>query len=41
MTPLRSVRIATDLWESAKAKAQEQGTTVSHIIIKALQEFIK
>ena len=41
MTPLRSIRVATDLWESAKVKAEEQGTTVTHIIICALREFIK
>jgi hypothetical protein len=41
MTPLRSIRIATDLWQSAQAKAKEEGTTVSAVIIEALRSYIK
>lgn len=41
MTPLRSIRIATDLWQLVQAKAKEQGTTASAIIIQALREYIK
>ena len=41
MTPLRSIRVATDLWQSVQAKAKEEGTTVSAVITKALREYIK
>lgn len=41
MTPLRSIRIATDIWQMAQAKAKEQGTTISAVIVKALREYIK
>lgn len=41
MTPLRSIRIATDLWQQAQAKAKEKGTTVSAVIVQALREYIK
>ena len=41
MTPLRSIRIATDLWQPAQAKAKEQGTTVSAVIVEALRSYIK
>lgn len=41
MTPLRSIRIATDLWQMAQAKAKEQGTTVSAVIVQALHSYIQ
>jgi hypothetical protein len=41
MTPLRSIRVATELWELAKVKAKKENTTVSHIIVTALREYIK
>lgn len=41
MTPLRSIRIATDIWQQAQAKAKEQGTTVSAVVVEALRSFIK
>jgi hypothetical protein len=41
MTPLRSIRVATDLWQSVQAKAKEEGTTVSAVIVEALREYIK
>jgi hypothetical protein len=41
MTPLRSIRIATDLWQSVQAKAKEQGTTVSAVVNNALRYYIK
>ena len=40
MTPLRSIRIATDLWQQAQAKAKEEGTTVSAVIVEALRSYI-
>ena len=41
MTPLRSIRIATDIWQQAQAKAKKQGTTVSAVIVEALRSYIK
>ena len=41
MTPLRSIRIATDLWQAAQAKAKEQGTTISAVIVQALRSYIQ
>ena len=41
MTPLRSIRIATDIWQQAQAKAKEQGTSVSAVIVEALRSYIK
>jgi len=41
MTPLRSIRISTELWQSVKEKATNEGTTATAIIIQALREYIK
>jgi len=41
MTPLRSIRIDADLWQSVKEKARNEGTTATAIIIQALREYIK
>lgn len=36
----RSVRIADDIWNSAKTKAEDEGTTLSEVIRDALLSFI-
>jgi predicted transcriptional regulator len=41
MTPLRSIRIDADLWQSVKEKATNESTTATAIIIQALREYIK
>jgi predicted HicB family RNase H-like nuclease len=41
MTPLRSIRIDSELWQSALEKARNEGTTVTAVIIQALREYIK
>jgi predicted DNA-binding ribbon-helix-helix protein len=41
MTPLRSIRIDAELWQSVKEKARNEGTTATAIIINALREYIK
>ena len=41
MTPLRSIRVDADLWQSVKDKATNEGTTATAIIIQALREYIK
>lgn len=40
-TPIRTVRIPTKLWKAAKNKAKRDETTVSVVINKALQDYIK
>jgi len=39
-TPLRAIRVADKLWNAAKKKAAKEGTTVTQVIIKALQDFL-
>ena len=38
-TPPRSVRIGSELWDAAKAKAAERGETVTQVIARALREY--
>ena len=38
-TPLRAVRVPDDLWEAARAQAYAEGTTVTAVILAALQEY--
>lgn len=40
-TPNRTVRIPDELWEPALAKAQEEGTTVTAVIIDALKRYLR
>ena len=36
----RSLRIPADVWDAAVAKAREEGTTVTAVVLAALREFI-
>ena len=40
-TPPRSVRIPEPLWQEAKPKAAERGETVTDVIVKALERYVK
>lgn len=40
-TPLRAIRIQTELWDSAKAKAAESGQTISDVVREALEAYVK
>ena len=40
-TPLKSFRIPQDLYEAAQAKAAEKNETVSDVIRKALERYVK
>lgn len=40
-TPHRTVRVPDDLWAAAKQKAAAEGTTVTAVIIKALERFLR
>lgn len=39
-TPLRNVRVETDLWQQAKDKATAEGETVSDVVRRALREYV-
>lgn len=38
---IRSIRVSAPLWDAAKAKAAERGETVSDVIRRALERYIK
>lgn len=40
-TPLRSFRIPDALWAAAKAKADEKGESVSDVVRRALERYVK
>lgn len=40
-TPPRSVRIDDALWTAAKAKAAEEGRSVSDVVVAALRRYVK
>ena len=40
-TPMRTVRVPTDLWRAAQAKAAEEHTTVSDHIREDLEEWTR
>ena len=40
-TPLRAVRIQTELWEPAKQKAHLEGKTISDILREALAKYLE
>lgn len=37
--PLRAVRVPAAIWEPAKARAKDEGTTVSAVVRDALEEY--
>lgn len=39
-TPIRTVRIAEDLWQAAHAKAAREGTDLSAIMRQALMDYV-
>jgi len=39
--PARAVRIKDGLWRAAKAKAAERGETVTDVIRRALERYVK
>jgi hypothetical protein len=40
-TPLRNIRVPNDLWQMAMAKAVERGETVSDVVRRALERYVK
>lgn len=40
-TPRRSIRISEALWAAAQEKAAERGETVTDVIVRALERYVK
>ncbi len=40
-TPIRTVRVPDDVWQSAQERAAEKGETVSAVIVRALKRYGK
>ena len=40
-TPTRTIRVPNDLWAAVKAKAAYENRTVTDVIIRALEVYIK
>ena len=40
-TPLRNVRVADDLWHAAMSKALDRGESLSEVIRRALEKYVK
>lgn len=38
-TPIRSVRVDDETWEAAKAVAEEDGVTMSHVLVTFIQGY--
>ena len=39
-TPARSVRVPQTLWDAAKERAEDNGETVTDVIVRALSEYV-
>jgi hypothetical protein len=40
-TPKRGVRVADDLWHAAKRAAKDRGETITDVIRRALEEYVR
>lgn len=40
-TPSRAVRVPDELWEAAKRVAADRGETVTAVIIRALERYVR
>lgn len=40
-TPTRTIRVPDDLWLAVQRKAKQQKVTVTSVIIKALEDYLK
>lgn len=40
-TPRRSIRISEALWVAAQEKATERGETVTDVVVRALERYVK
>ena len=40
-TPIRTVRVSDELWEAAKRVASDRGETVTDVILRALERYVR
>lgn len=40
-TPNRTIRVPDEIWEPAMAKAHDEGKTLTEVIVKALEAFLR
>jgi hypothetical protein len=40
-TPLRAFRVPDAVWFAAKAKAESEGTSVTAVLVAALERYVK
>lgn len=40
-TPLRNVRVSDELWSAVQERAAERGETVTDVIRRALEKYVK
>lgn len=40
-TPKHGVRVPDDLWQAVKRKAHDQGETITDVVIRALQRYLR
>ena len=40
-TPLRAIRVPDEVWQAARQKAEREGTTVTAVVLAALQRYVK
>jgi hypothetical protein len=40
-TPNRTIRVPDEIWEPAVKKAHDEGTTVTEVIVKCLERFLR
>lgn len=40
-TPHRTIRVSDELWEAAQRKAAAEGVTLTEVIVKALERFLR
>ena len=40
-TPSRNVRVSDELWHAAQAKADERGESVSDVVRRALEKYVR
>jgi len=38
--PVRAIRVPEPLWQAAKAKAEDEGTTVTAVLLAALRRYV-
>lgn len=40
-TPVRSIRVPEQLWRAAKARAAERGESITEVIVRALERYVR